>query len=186
MSNSSDNKDKSNSHEPTLGELFNLMKQVATKEDIADFKQQLQSYTNETNEKLSAMDNKIDMVTSNNVTNTNRIEYLEIQMGSLKQDRLKNNICISGVPADIIISNNTSDPVISIAKKLGVDINCSHFSSYAVANNKFIIVCFYNLRHKQSILNKIRVKRSPMVEEVFTHESNSQIYLNDHLTPYFN
>lgn len=186
MSTSNNSKDKSSIPEPTLGELYSLMKQVATKDDLVDIKQQIQSYTNETNEKLSTMDNKIEKVMSNNASNSSKIEYLEIQLELLKQDRLKNNICVSGVPVDMIIDNNTHDPVISIAKKLGVEINNSHFSSYAVANSKFIIVCFYNLRHKQSILNKIRVKRSLMVEEVFTHESNSQIYLNDHLTPYFN
>lgn len=186
MSNTNNNKDKGNTPEPTLGELYNLMKHAATKEDIIDIKQQIVTYTNDTNAKLSTMDNKVEQVISKNAINTGKIEYLVDQLELLKQDRLKNNICISGVPTDIISANNTSDPVIAIAKKLGVDINNSHFSSHAVANNKFIIVSFYNLRHKQSIINKIRVKRSLMVEEVFKHDSNSQIYLNDHLTPFYN
>lgn len=36
------------------------------------------------------------------------------------------------------------------------------------------------------MLNKVRIKKSLMVEEVFeSFKSNGQIYSNDHLTPYF-
>lgn len=45
---------------------------------------------------------------------------------------------------------------------------------------------FYNVRHKQQIQNKVRVERSLMVEGVYDCTSNSQIYLNDHLTPFMN
>lgn len=69
---------------------------------------------------------------------------------------------------------------------MGIEIARQNFASYPVAGNKFIIVNMYSIRNKQMILNKIRVKKSLMVEEVFKEKSNSQIYLNDHLTPYFN
>lgn len=36
------------------------------------------------------------------------------------------------------------------------------------------------------MISKMRAKRSLLVEEVFELTSNSQIYINDHLTPYFN
>lgn len=186
MNHTNNNKEQSNMSEPTLNDLYTLMKQMATREHIDAIQQQITTYTNETNAKIATMEDKVENAMSSNANNNNRIEYLEIQMESLKQDRLKNNICISGVPTNIITQDNTSDAVIAIAKKLGVDINYQNFSSYAVANNKFIIVNFYNYRHKQTLVNKIRVKRSLMVEEVFAGESNGQVYLNDHLTPYFN
>lgn len=69
--------------------------------------------------------------------------------------------------------------VIAIAKALKVDILQAQFSSYAVAHNKFVFVHFFNLKHKQLLLNKIRFKKSLLVEEVFGDKSNSQIYLND-------
>lgn len=104
----------------------------------------------------------------------------------LKQDQLKNNMCISGVPTQLIKNDNTADAVIAIAKTLGLEYNASCFTSYPFAAKKFIIVHFYNIKHKQMMMNKIRIKKSLMVEEAFQLKSNSQIYLNDHLTPYFN
>lgn len=117
------------------------------------------------------------------------IEILEANIEVLKQEQLKNNICISGVPSNKFANDaNTNNIVLTIANALGLEYNHSQSSSYAVANNKFIIAHFFNLKHKQALLNKIRIKKSLMVEEVFgtNSNSNSQIYLNDHLTPYFN
>lgn len=155
--------------------------QMATREYI---EQQLAAYTSETNIKINSMEKKVDNLTANNDTNSNRLDYLESQLESLKQDRLKNNICISGVPLDLFETMNAAEIMITIANKLGADINNSHFSAHPVSNKRFIIANFYNYKHKQTIINKIRVKRSLMVEEVFSYSSNSQIYLNDHLTPY--
>lgn len=90
------------------------------------------------------------------------------------------------VPIEKIVNANTQDIVIAIAKKLGLELSPSNFTSYPVAQNKFIIVNMYNITHKQTLLNKIRTKKSLFVEEVFAIKNNSQIYLNDHLTPYFN
>lgn len=68
----------------------------------------------------------------------------------------------------MIIDDNTAELFIQIAIKLGVDINRSQFSSYAIAKNK--------------LLGNLRVRKSLMVEEVFS----GQIYINDRLTQYFN
>lgn len=118
--------------------------------------------------------------------NTDKIEWLLGNIELLKQDKLKNYICISGVPVDLINDDNTADIIIAIAKKFGIELNKSQFSSYTVANKKFIIAQFFNAKHKSSLKSKLRVKRSLMVEEVFNQQHNSQIYINDHLTPHFN
>ena len=62
----------------------------------------------------------------------------------------------------------------------------NQFTSYAVANKKFIITHFDNYKHKRDLLMNVCAKKSLMVEEVLSVQSNSQIYLNDHLTPYLN
>lgn len=69
---------------------------------------------------------------------------------------------------------------------MGVDINRGQFSSYAIAKNKFIVMKFHEIKHKQQLLGKLRAQKSLMVEKVFSGKSNSQIYINDHLTQYFN
>lgn len=177
---------KSYMPEPTLLDLFNMMQNISTKEDINDIKTRIDEYKADTIEKFNQIDQKVNVVSSITNENADNIELLQIKVEELKQDQLKSNICVSGVPTNLIQNDNTADLIIAIAKKLDVDINQNQFTSYSCASNKFIIISFFMLKHKQLLLRKIRVKKSLMVEEVFGVQSNSQIYLNDHLTPYFN
>lgn len=173
--------------EPTMSDIFQLLKCVASKEDILDIKSQITASNTETTEKIESINRRISIAEEVNADQASKLEMLEANIEILKQDQLKNNICISGVPPEKFSNDNkTNEIVISIAKALGAEFTHTQFSSYAVAKNKFVIVHFYNLKHKQILLNKIRIRKSLMVEEVFGIKSNSQIYLNDHLTPYFN
>lgn len=170
--------------EPTMADLFNIM--TATRADISEITARIDRCTNETNEKVQNLQANVESIAAQSTENSDRIERLEASIEQMKQNQLLNNICISGVPPELIDGNNTSEIVVKIANKLGVQLSAGQFSSYSVANNKFIIARFFNMKHKQTMQNKVRAKRSLMVEEVFTHTSNSQIYLNDHLTPYMN
>lgn len=174
--------------EPTLRDIFNMLKNCASKNDLEEIKKSIVDSNTETQTKVDEITRRVDTIDDTQHQHTEKIKMLEINFEILKQDQLKNNVCVSGVPPAMIKQpNNTMQLVTSIAKSLKVELNVSQFSSYAVANNKFIIIHFYNLKHKQMLLNKIRIKKSLMVEEVFSGtQSNSQIYLNDHLTPYFN
>lgn len=170
----------------TLNDLAMLIQRNATKEDIDSIvTARLNEYQHKTDLKIDAIQNKVETAAEMNTDNTNKIEELQSTVEMLKQDQLRNNICISGVPPDQIIDGNTSDIIIKIANVLGVKIMPNQFSSHPVASKKFIIVNFYNYSHKQQMHIHIRARKSLMVEEVFKSKSNSQIYLNDHLTPYF-
>lgn len=176
--------DNTNIAQPTIADLFKLMQDI--KNDTETTKTDLISYAKATNSNFEMVHSRIDDIDSFTANNRERIESLEVSIEILKQDQLKNNICISGVPMDQIVNANTKDIVIAIAKTLGVELSSANFASYPIAKNKFIIVNMYNIAHKQLLLNKIRTKKSLLVEEVFKIQSNSQIYLNDHLTSYFN
>lgn len=179
--------DSEHIQQPSMLDLFNLISACATKNDIAELTSRIAAHTEETTKKIAKTNERIDQVVATSALNVERIDLLENSIEILKQDQLKNNVCISGVPFDKITNNNTADIVKSIAKLLNIDLSRSSFSSYPVAANKFIIVHMYNIKNKQSLLSKIREKKSLMVEEVFNDvSSNGQIYLNDHLTPYFN
>lgn len=177
---------KSNMPEPTMLDLFNLIQTNASKQAMEEIKSCIENFKADTNEKIDVIDQKVIAMSSLTNENASKIELLESNIEMLKQEQLKNNVCISGVPSGFIKDDNTADIIVEIAKNLEVDINKGQFSSYAVANNKFIIVQFYMHKHKLSILRKIRTKKSLLVEEVFTTQCNSQIYINDHLTPHFN
>lgn len=177
---------KSKMCEPTLADLYELMSRCSSKEDIGDIKSYITEYKRETDEKIDEVNQKVENAVLVGSQNADKIDTLQASIEVLKQDQLKSNVCVSGVPPQLIGNSSTSDIIIRIAQVLGISINNNNFSSYAIANNKFIIVRFFNLKHKQQLINKIRVKRSLMVEECFEGTSNSQIYVNDHLTPYFN
>lgn len=170
--------------EPTMTDLFNVL--TATKAEIGDMKSLIDKYTNDTTQKIQTIQADVETIVAQTVENNERIDTMEIAIEQMKQDQLKNNICISGVPPEMVNGENTAEIIIEIAKKLNVQITTHQFSSYPVANNKFIIARFFNIKHKQQLQNKIRARRSLMVEEVFTNTCNSQIYINDHLTPYMN
>lgn len=136
--------------EPTMTDIFNLLQNCASKQDTNDIKSQIACFTNETNEKIEAIQRKVDTANTACTENTDKIEInVEATIESLKQDQLKNNKCISGVPPEMIKNGNTSDILIEIAKKLNVEFTKSQITSYAVARNKFIIVQFHNHMHKQ-------------------------------------
>lgn len=172
--------------EPTMRDLFNLMSACATKNDITELKSQITAHTEETTRKINKANERIDRAIATGAQNTERIDQLETSIEILKQEQLKNNVCISGIPEEKIANNNTADLVKAIAKTLDIELSRSNFTSYPISKNKLIIVNMFNVKHKQALLSKIRSKRSLMVEEVFNDiSSNGQIYLNDHLTPHF-
>lgn len=173
-------------HESTLADVFALLQKCASKDDIKDIKTKITDYKRETDEKFGELKQQVDIAMTTSNSNAEKIDELQASIETLKQEQLKNNICISGVPVDITKNNNTAEIIIAIADKLDVKLVKNNFSSYAISENKFIIVRFHNYKHKHQLLLRIRTKKSLMVEEVFKTKSNSQLYLNDHLTPYFN
>lgn len=172
--------------EPTLADVFSLLQRCASKDDINEIKTHITAYQRKTDEKIDNIKQQVIYVTATNEQNANKIEELQASVETLKQDQLRNNICVSGIPLQLISNDNTAELIINIAAKLDVKIAKNHFTSYAIANKKFVIVKFFNYKHKQQLLLRIRTKKSLMVEEVFKVKSNSQLYLNDHMTPYFN
>lgn len=175
--------------QPTLLDIFNLLKNCVTKNDLLnqmdEMKNELRTQNLETQQKFDSISERIVSVEAATDQNNDKIESLEVNIELLKQDQLKNHISISGVPTEFIKNKNTNEVVIAIAKTIGIELTQPQFSSHAAANDKIIITNMHNTNTKQLLLNKIRAKKSLMVEEVFSTQSNSQIYLNEQLTPYF-
>lgn len=172
--------------EPTLTDLYELLKMTASKKDMDEIKAEIRANNTETNEKIEKINERIDTTEAISTIQSAKIEMLETSIERIKQEHLKNNICISGIPSELIEDNNTAEIVIAIANVLGIEINEENFVSYSIAQKKFIIVKMHKGEHKQALLSTIRTKKSLMIEEVFETNSNNQIYLNDHLTPYSN
>lgn len=172
--------------EPTMRDLYNMLKNTASKNDIENVTTEIRSNHAEINEKIQNINKRIDASETSNIQHIQKLQSLEYAIELLKQEQLKNNICISGVPNELVNNNNTTNVIINIAETLKVDINEQNFTSYFIANKKFIVVHMFSQQHKLQLLTNMRAKKSLMVEEIFNTKSNSQIYLNEHLTPYFN
>lgn len=170
--------------EPTLSDVINLITNIPNKDDFAQMQSNLLQLTEENKAKISNVERQVVDVTSSVTQHSSRLAQLEYTIQSLQQNKIRNNICISG----ILVENGTNigEKVIKIAEALQVTLRAIDFKAYTVANNKLIIVEFNNYTHKQLLLNKIRIKKSLLIEEVFGGRSNSQIYINEHLTKYFN
>lgn len=132
---------------------------------------------------LQCIKGEIEDIKQETTNNKYRLSELEKNIEILKQDKLKNNIKISGLP------NIKFDPkslVYSICNLIDIELLDDEFNAYQTRNGNFIIVQFDNFKKKSLFFKKIIERQSIMAEEVFDNiESNSQIYISDHLTPYF-
>lgn len=170
--------------EPTIKDVIALFSTIPNKDDFEDMKIHLATTYEENRQKIEIVEQNLSEVRSTSASNANKIAELEDTIHILHQDKLRNNVCISGVSNGGNIG--VEQTVIAIAKALQVNITDREFTAHTTANANFIIVEFSMFSIKHSLLNKIRAKRSLMLEEVFaTVRSNSQIYINDHLTKHF-
>lgn len=95
--NNNNTSQKNNMPEPTLNDLALMIQRNATKEDIETIiTTRLDSYQQITDEKIEVIKQQVDTVTDMYNENTERIDELQATVETLKQDQLKNNICISG------------------------------------------------------------------------------------------
>lgn len=124
-----------------------------------------------------------------------RMVEFEVKLASASYDRelskqqaLKNNISILGCPK--INDENVSEVAIMVFKAFGASFIKSDFSSvYRTTGIKpnftSIIVKFASFEKKLLALNS-KTDKPVKVKDVFVgQQSNVQIYLNNHVTPFF-
>lgn len=105
-----------NKQELTLNDLALLIQRTATKEDIDSIiTARLTKYQQKNDRKFEELQSKVETATVIGTDNSTKIDELQNTVEILKQDQLKSNICISGVPAEQFADGNTSDVIIKIA-----------------------------------------------------------------------
>lgn len=154
-------------------------------------------FTN-TNAKIESIDEKVNNVNKTikdhntristledySTADNRRIDKLTHQIEILKQDRLKNNVRLTGLPTDSFADTNAT--VMKIIDVLQLNLLPSEFISYADEKKTSIILAFQYQSNKRLFMNTLRARRELLVEEVFpSARSNSKIYCNDQLTPHF-
>lgn len=174
--------------EQTLSKIAALLGDTAKKDDIDSLKTQIINFTTSTNEEISKLKHSIEAVETKSYEQQDQIISLQADVQTLKQTQLRNNISVAGIPEVLLASSKPSDVIMNIASKLGIVIAENQFNAHSVANNRFVIAHFHDFEHKRSIMSKLRIVKKLCVRDLFSNESSndSQIFVNDHLTPYFN
>lgn len=116
-------------------------------------------------------------------TDGRQIENISHQLELLKQDRLRNNLRLTGLPP--LAFDNIQDTIVKILNILKISLLPSDFVAYSDRNRTSIILSFGNYTHKRYFMDTLRKKDALLVEEVLQVESNARIFCNDQLTPYF-
>lgn len=170
--------------------------------DIENLTQLIQEKFNETNNKIESIqstlssdlttvhtnleqhDSRIKAIESENITKANELDTIKAELEILKQDRLRNNIRLTGLPP-----MGFDDPmatVLAIDRILNLSLLPTDVNVYADRHKSSLIVSFASYSLKRSYMNALQQRRSLLVEEIFPSiQSQSNIYANDQLTPYF-
>lgn len=128
---------------------------------------------------IKAIENELQ-----SIKETSQIDEIKLQIESLKQNRPRNNIRLTGLPP--IAFDNPIDTVFSIDNILNSGLIPSDFTVYADRNKSSLIISFANYSHKRTFMSALQQRKSLLAEEVFSAtESSSNTYFNDQLTPYF-
>lgn len=176
---------KSKNPEPSTSDILNAIQGLASKDDVNLISNGIKAFCEKSESRFESIETKITVIEEIHNEQNEIIATLTANVEQLKQDKLRNNIRISGIIPEW--NGDCKELVMKIITKLKVDATVNDFNAYATTNNKFVIISFYNYAHKASLLNKMRIKKSLLVEEIFPPvKSNSQLYFNDHLTPYYN
>lgn len=157
-----------------------------TNDNIESIKSAIKSEIDSVRAEVSANTQRLDKVESDLRTShsSEKVAELSLQIELLKQDRLRNNLRITGLPQNAL--NDPDDTILRIAEALKIDVIPSDYSVYADRNKSSIIASFASHIIKRYFTDAMRKKQSLFVEEIYeSTQSNARIYINDQLSPYF-
>lgn len=132
---------------------------------------------------ITAHSERIAQLENYSADDSRRIDTISIQMEIFKQDRLRNNLRLTGLPPQAF--ENTADTVMRIIDILNIQLLPSDCVTYSDRNKSSIIIQFDNHAYKRYFMDSMRKKTELLVEEILDVRSNSKVYCNDQLTPYF-
>lgn len=165
--------------------------------DLDKIQQSINEHFANTNKKIESIDDKITDIRTDVTAHSERINQLETyastddrritsietQIEFIKQDRLRNNLRLTGLPPEAFA--NPIETVMKIIDAVQINLLPSDFVAYVDQKKSSIIVQFDKHSHKRIFMDGLRQRKVLLVEEVLHLQSSSKIYCNDQLTPYF-
>lgn len=157
--------------QPDIQDVFNLIKQCH------------HDTNNKIEQSITGIKKEVDNLKDESENNKKKVTDLEKNIEILKQDKLKNNVKISGIPE---MNIDPTTLVYNICNILDIELTDDDFVAYKTKTVNFVIIQFESYRKKSLFLRKMFEKKNLMSEEIFNDiKSNNQIYACDQLTPYF-
>lgn len=148
---------------------------TSLKTEIGNIRNELSEHTN----RIEKVENEIK-----SIDKSDKIEELSLQIELLKQDRLRNNIRLTGLPP--VAFNDPDEAILRIDDILQTELIPSDYIVHADRNKSSLILSFTSHSLKRHVMDQMRKKQTLLVEEIYDNiKSNSRIYMNDQLTPYF-
>lgn len=164
--------------------------EASLKEEFAKTNAKIDNYYAALDEKIASLRtdvgehteriNQLEKYAAKDVHQINSISY-DIEI--LKQDRLRNNLRLTGLPPEAF--ENIPETAMQIVQALELNLLPSDYIAYTDRSRSAIILSFGNYMHKRHFMDAMRKRKDLLVEEIFTVQSNAKIYCNDQLTPYF-
>lgn len=100
---------------------------------------------------------RITQLEAYTATDARRINQIEIQLEILRQDRLRNNLRLTGLPLEAC--DNPAQTTMKIVETLHIQLLPSDFVAYSDRNKSSIILQFDNYAHKRYFMDAMRKKK---------------------------
>lgn len=159
--------DENNAH----AELIKLIeiKFAETSKNIESIKSTFQSDIDEIQTNITSHTNRIEIIENDieAIKNDNQLDDIRLQLELIKQDRLRNNLRLTGLSP--VAFDDPVDTIMKIESVLQIGLVISDFTVYADRHKSSLIVSFGNYALKHSFTNELHRRKSLLVEEVFPH-----------------
>lgn len=167
-----------------LSVILGSMQNLPNKDDISALRSEISAYREDTKLVINSLNTEVSSIKTKFVEQDDRLDILTEKINEIEQDKLRNNIRITGLPDGW--DKKPINFVINLAKAVGCTITRDDITAYCQSSSSAVVACFFNPGHKLKLIHKIRIKKGVMAEEIFpTIKSNHEIHVNDHLTPHF-
>lgn len=168
--------------------LSNLNKNQFTKKDGESLKKSVDLRFNAINTELKSHAGQLSEIDDRMAQFDKKLASATYNNELQKQQALKNNISIYGYPKED--NENIVEAALKVFAAFGVTFSQIDFASVyrtAIKRPKFsaIIVKFKDFGKKLSILNSKSNKTVKLSDINGNNDSNMQLYLNNHVTPFF-
>jgi hypothetical protein len=175
------------SNDPTILDLYNLMKEQSQQlQQLRQDNETLSTRLLAIDEKLTVSQKEIQNLKLENQGLKKNVSALQLDVVELKQEQLSNNLVISGT--GVIQEGKTPfDNLLKIVKDLDGDLESNDVSDvYHIRRRSGVqlVVKFNRAQHKVEMMEKMKTQRRD-AQSSGAQFPLASVFFNDHLSPFY-